>query len=149
MNSKITIVLVTAIVVGGLGFWGGMTYGQSQANAQSQSTRMNFSGSGRAGGRNGGGTGAVFGTIVAKDASSITVQLGGPNATSTNGASTGSKVVFYDASTQIAKTVAGSIVDLSVGENVTVGGTQNTDGSVSAATIQIRPAGNSRGSEGQ
>ncbi len=104
------------------------------------------------GGAMGGGTfrasgaGAVFGTIIAKDANSITVQLGGgPNASSTNAGASGSKIVLLNANTEVGKTVAGSSGDLVVGQTVVVNGTPNSDGSITAAMVQIRPEGTPRG----
>jgi hypothetical protein len=143
MNTKLIVGVVIGLIVGaGGGYW----YGGQQAQSAAAAARQNGGGFTRgAGGRS--GMGAVFGTIIAEDASSITVQLGGPNATSTNGSATGTKIVLYDTSTQISKMVAGSASDLSIGTGVVVQGTANSDGSLTAQSIQIRPAGS--GARGQ
>ena len=77
----------------------------------------------------------VGGEIIAKDASSITVKLRG---TQSDG-SAGSKIIFLSDSTQVTKSAQGSTTDLSIGTQVSVFGTTNTDGSVSAQSVQIRP----------
>ena len=133
--------VVIAVVFAGVGFFSGMKY-----QAGTVPTRGAFAGGGNfaggSGGRGGraGGAGAVFGTIMSKDANGITVQLGGPGATSTNGTATGSKIVLVNDSTQITKMAAGSLSDLTVGEAVTASGSTNADGSVTATVIQIRPS---------
>ena len=133
------MVAVLLVLVGGGSFWSGMTYAQSKAPARGGQNGT-FAGRGAGGNRLAGGGGA-FGTIVSKDANSITVQLmGGPNASSTGQTGTGSKIVLYNNSTQIGKTVTGSTGDLSVGESVVISGTANSDGSITAQSIQIRPA---------
>lgn len=140
MNSKLIVsVVVAAVVFGGGGYYFGMQAGASQTPARGAGT---FAGRTGATGRLGGtGGGAAFGTIVAKDATSITLQLmTGTTSTSLSG----SKIVLYDSSTQIGKTVAGSPTDLAVGTNVTVSGTANSDGSITAQSIQIRPVGTGR-----
>jgi len=143
-KKTIGLLLGALIIFGGAGFWGGMTYAQSKAT----SARAAFAGGAGFGGRVGGagragatGGGAAFGTILSKDATSITVQL----MTGTSTTSTGSKIVLYDTSTQIGKMVTGSGSDLTVGQNVTVAGTANSDGSITAQSIQIRPVGGPRG----
>jgi len=127
--------LVVAIVA----FAGGMYFGQTTAsssnaggNAASSSTRRGF------GGRGGNGGGFTAGQILSKDSQSITVQL--PNGNS--------QVVFYSSSTQVIKPSPASTNDLVVGTNVTVGGTQNADGSVTAQTIQIRNGNALNGRQG-
>jgi hypothetical protein len=61
------------------------------------------------------------------------------NATSITGAlKSGSEVVFYSTSTPIMDTTIGSPSDIIDGANITVIGTANPDGSVTANSIQIR-----------
>lgn len=137
MSNKWILVLVVTVVFGGAGFWGGMKYSQNKSPAsQFAGARGNFGGAAGRVGRNAGN--GAFGKIIAKDATSITVQLA---MSSTTNSVAGSRIVLYSSSSQIEKTVAGSASDLSVGENVSVSGTPNTDGSITAQMIQIRPAG--------
>jgi hypothetical protein len=135
------IFVVVALAVG---FGGGMFYAQSTTPARGSGS--GFSGTGGPGGSTAGrgrnmmAGGFTAGTISSMDANSITVTLqSGPN--SANGSSSGSRIVLYSGSTQIAKSVAGTPADLSVGQSVTVSGTPNTDGSITAQMIQLRPAG--------
>lgn len=141
MNKNTWIIaVVVAIVFGGGGFWGGMTYAQSQ--------RSSFGGAGGFAGRAGGaaavrtgagaGSGATFGTILSVSPTSITIQL--PTATTTSAAS-GTKIVLYDTSTQVQELQSVSVSNLAAGQTVTVMGTANSDGSITAQTIQVRPAG--------
>ncbi|MCX6718314.1 MAG: DUF5666 domain-containing protein [Candidatus Staskawiczbacteria bacterium] len=123
----IIAVIIILVIVGG-SFFGGMLYGKSQ-NSRS------FAGNGTFQTRiNRAGTGGNFisGSIISKDATSITLQL--PN-------NTGSKIIFYSDTTQIAKSATGTANDLATGTSVSVTGTTNSDGSVTAQSIQIRPAG--------
>lgn len=144
MNKTILIAVVVAVVFGGAGYWYGSSQAQNAATAATAARTAGFGGGAGGSGTRGGaslrGGNGAFGTIIAKDATSITVQLGGANATSTNGTATGSKIVLYDASTQIGKMVTGSASDLSIGQSVTASGTTNSDGSITATSIQIRPA---------
>lgn len=73
--------------------------------------------------------GFTAGTILSKDATSITVSLMGG----------GSKIIFLDANTKISKQAEGSVADLTAGAQVSVMGAANTDGSINAMTVQIRP----------
>ncbi len=133
MNNKIVIaVVVTAVIAGGIGYWGGSAYGKPAQMTPGQFNRMGglAGGAGRVRGGAGGAAGAGFvtGTILSKDAQSITVQM-----------QDGSKIVFVSGTTQVSKTAAGSLADLIVGERVVVTGTTNSDGSVTASSIQLRP----------
>jgi len=129
MNKVVLKAIIGALVVGGIGFWGGMSY---QAGKVPVRGTGNFTqgAAGVARGTRGAGNGGVTGSIIAKDATSITVSL----------RQGGSMIVFYDTSTEVGKTVTGSASDLVVGKNVMVAGKANTDGSISAQIIQIRPA---------
>jgi len=145
MNKKSLITLaIVAIVFGGGGFWGGMIYAQGQATAARAAFTGGAGGSfaGRTGAAGGAtraaGGGATFGTILSIDPTSITIQL--PTSTSTS-ATTGSKIVLYDSSTQIQELQNVPASSLSVGQSVTVTGTANSDGSMTASSIQVRPAG--------
>lgn len=142
MNKKSTLVIwgiVIAVVFFGAGW--GISKSMSLASSATSATVARGSFSGTFGGTAGArartsGGGLVAGKIVSVDPTSISVAL--PNSTSTT-ATTGSTVVLYSTGTSILKSVIGSSVDLQVGNSVTVSGTSNSDGSVSANSIQIRP----------
>lgn len=133
--NKITQIIIVAVVVGVVGFYGGMQYGKSSAaSATPGSGRGNFQGFGGQGGgmmrtrgMNGGFTG---GSILSKDDKSITLKL----------RDGGSKIIFFSAATKVMKSTAGATGDLAVGGDVTVMGTTNSDGSITADSIQIRPS---------
>ena len=78
-------------------------------------------------GRNGGGN--ANGEIISKDDTSITVK----------GRDGSSKIVLYTPSTQVMKSTSGSSTDIIVGSQVLVQGKTNSDGSVTAQNISIRP----------
>ncbi len=131
MNKKIYSV-IGVVIIAGLSFYGGIKYNQSTAPAPT--TRgAGFAGGqgGQRGARGGNGMGGfVSGTILSKDATGITVQLRGG----------GSQIVFMASSTEISKSAKGTADDLTAGELVTVMGVPNSDGTLNAQTIQIRPA---------
>ena len=155
-NKSVITTIVVAIIVGAVGFFGGMKYGENKALtpaylaglSQTQRAQIMASargtttggaaagGAGRRGGAGGGfgggagGAGFTTGQILKQDSQSITIQL--PNGQ-------GSKTVYYSTSTQIQKTVAGQVSDLTTGQQVIVTGTANNDGSLTATTIQVRP----------
>ena len=142
--------VIVGVIVLIVVFYGGVSYGKNQTPAGNQGIQT-FGQNGMTGGQRGvrgGGGGFVNGQIIAKDANSITIELralgqndkGGANTGGVNQPSTGgSKIVFYTNQTTISKTVSGSLADLTVGEQVNVTGTPNTDGSVNAQSVQIRP----------
>jgi len=139
-NHMIGVVVAVIIVAGGA-FYAGTAYGKGQApmrlSGQGGAGQFAAGGAagfaGRLGGRGAGaGGGFTAGTIVSASNGSISIKM-------QNGSST--EIVLLGPSTQILKSVAGSASDLSVGTNVVVTGTTNKDGSLTAQSIQIRPAG--------
>ena len=147
-NKKIISLVVLVVVIALISFYAGSKYASGKnnsvqfaqnINSMTRGANGNFTG-GQKGGMRGGGN--VFGTILSKDANSITVELRAPNmggGTDTQTAE-GSKIVFYTDKTTVAKTVDGTLSDLIVGKDVSVSGTANPDGSVSATSIQLRTA---------
>jgi len=91
-------------------------------------------GTGTNGQRNGGLRGfggGTIGQVLSKDANSITVKL--PDGST--------KIVFFSGTTTIDKTAQGTSGDLKTGETVAVNGSANSDGSITAQRITVRPAG--------
>jgi cytochrome c-type biogenesis protein CcmE len=77
------------------------------------------------------GGGGAMGTILSMDSTSLTLSI----------KDGGSKIVLLTDATPVMKTSPGSRSDLKTGESVMVTGTTNQDGSISAQSISIRPAG--------
>jgi hypothetical protein len=137
MKKILPIFIIALIIIGGGAFYGGMVYGKNQIKNTGPGNLQDFrnliNGQGQNFTGRGGAAGANFtsGQILNKDNTTITLSL--PN----NG---GSKIIFYSASTEINKMATGTPSDLIVGENVSVNGTANSDGSITAQTIQLSPA---------
>jgi len=149
----IGIIVAVAVVVGGGAFFGGKAVGGGGTPTAQQAIKalqnmtaeeraqvfQNGAGNGAFGGgtrgANGGTGGFTTGTIVSGDSSSITVKLSGG----------GTKLVLFSPSTVIAVSKTGSASDLTTGQEVSVTGAANTDGSVTATRIQVgaiaRPTG--------
>ena len=124
-------------------FYGGMKYGSSQQSAQSNSSQggqagqfrnSSGTGSGRSGGFLSNGSTPLSGKILSEGNGELTIQLLSGNSSGS------SRIVLFSSSTSVMKFVAGTPDDLTQGENITVIGTANSDGSVTAGSIQIRPA---------
>lgn len=136
MNKNSIIILIIAVLVVGAGsFYGGMVYGKSQVPASS-GRNFSFNGQGGGGGfrirgAGGGGNfgGGVAGQILSKTDTGFTVK--------TNGG--GSRIIFLTPSTTVSRMSAGTAADLNTGVDVVVVGDSNTDGSVNARSVQIRP----------
>jgi len=136
MKAKIILIIIgIAIVVGCGAFYGGMKYAQSktQGNFQQRIQQMGTAGIGLRGGNSGGsggGSGFTSGEIINKDEKSITVKL----------RDGGSKIIFYSDTTEVDKFATGTPSDLEIGKTVSVTGKTNDDGSITAQSIQLRPA---------
>ena len=133
MNNKKTAVIVVVLVIlaGAGGFFGGMKYQESKvptrfANFQGQGRGANFQGSLQGRGQ---GFQPVNGEIISVDDKSITVKMDDDS----------SKIVLLSDSTAINKAEEGSKDDLKEGTKVLVVGSSNSDGSVSATSIQLNP----------
>ena len=134
MENVIILGIVLILIVGAGSFFGGMKYGQSKGLPSRQDMAERFGGAngGQPGQRNANGKsgGFVTGEIISKDEKSITIKT--PN--------NGSKIVSLSSSTTITKSTDGTAGDLENGKTVMVSGTTNTDGTVTAQNVQIRPA---------
>ncbi|OGH91917.1 MAG: hypothetical protein A2534_00285 [Candidatus Magasanikbacteria bacterium RIFOXYD2_FULL_39_9] len=142
MKKILPVFVVLLVLVGGGSFYGGMKYSDSKRVSRF-SADMAGGGNFRAGnimgggaprstgmaGGNARGVGFATGEILSKDDSSLTIKL----------RDGGSQIIFFSTSTQIMKSSAGSMGDLIVGESITVNGSTNQDGSVTAQSIQLRP----------
>lgn len=136
MKNKNLIITILIVLVGaGAGFFGGMKYRDYQITKQ----RANFAGgnfqrtgagaqgtNARLGTVRGGG---VNGNILSADDKGITVKLTDES----------SKIVLFSATTQINQAAEATKADLKVGTTVAVFGQTNSDGSITAQSIQINP----------
>lgn len=138
---KILIIVIAVIVVGGGAFYGGMKYAQNKTSSGfGQGGFKNFSGlspeerqqqfkdtgAGFKGARMGGGL--INGEVIAQGDKNITVKL----------KDGGSKIVFYSDATEVDKLVSSNLGDVQVGAVVLVSGQTNSDGSITAQSIQLR-----------
>lgn len=130
MNQKIIIGVVAVIIAGGA-FYGGVTYAKSSTPMRGNFAQ--FTGrTGTAGATGARGMGGfVAGSIISTDASSVTIKMQDGS----------TKIVLVSTSTPVMKSASGSLTDLTSGTDVVVTGSTNSDGSVTAQSVQIRPAG--------
>lgn len=126
--------VIAIVALSGGYYWG---------NAGATAMRAGFAGVGSYGlstRRFGGGAtsgGFIAGQIAQLGGGSMTLQLANGN----------SRVVFYSSSTPVSEPTIVSPNTLKVGTNVMVGGTSNSDGSLTATTIRVRATGASGGSD--
>lgn len=124
--------VVAVVVALGVGFFGGIKYqqmlGANRGNRQAGALGFGARG-GQAMGANRGGFRPVLGDVIASDEKSITVKLQDGS----------SKIVIMNDKTQINKADTATKADVIVGTKVAVFGMDNTDGSVTAQTVQINP----------
>lgn len=95
----------------------GRQFGQQGGTGSSRSPRF--------------GGGMLGGEIISVEDGSVTLKA----------QDGGSRTVYIDSKTQVGKMTTGTAADLAAGVNVSVFGSANADGSITAQSIQIRPAG--------
>ena len=128
-KNNLTLVIVIAVVVGGLAFWGGVQYQKKQignfrsdqpANIRGQLKEMPER-SGTQLGR------AVNGEIISVEDETITIKTQEDD----------TRIVVFSDLTRINKTNEGSVADLQIGEQVMVVGAEDTSGVMTAQNISI------------
>ncbi len=87
-------------------------------------------GTGQAGNRTARMGGFINGTLLKKDATSLTIKMRDGS----------SKIVLVTSSTKALKMADTTLDEFTEGADVMVSGTANPDGSVTAQTVQVRPA---------
>ncbi|MEI6327028.1 MAG: hypothetical protein WCO78_02805 [Candidatus Roizmanbacteria bacterium] len=126
LYKQIIVTAVVAVVVGGISFYGGTRYQSSIRGSQVS----RFAGMG---GVTGGRTmqnRPVLGDVITLDSDSITVKL----------ADGSTKIVNIAQSTTYTITTVGKKDEVVVGTKVSVIGQTNSDGSVTAQSVQINPS---------
>ncbi|HTH93055.1 MAG TPA: hypothetical protein VL576_01055 [Candidatus Paceibacterota bacterium] len=139
MNKKVIIISGMILIIAA--FFAGKTIGSTHpATKTAQTAFMNGANGGFIGGRTGRTSfgGGTMGQVVSMDSNSITISIPGTQ----TGQTGGSKIILFSPSTSILKTSAGTASDISIGSTITATGTPNSDGSITASSIQIRPSGN-------
>jgi len=133
VKNKIILAVIFAIAFGGgTGFFAGMKFQENKQSTRSPQfgTEIRARNGGQfQGGQNRSGFRPVAGEIIGSDETSITVKL-------TDGSS---KIIFLSEKTEINKAGTAKRDELVSGERVAVFGTENSDGSVTALTIQLNP----------
>jgi Domain of unknown function (DUF5666) len=142
MNRAVQIIIgvIILVVASGASFYGGMVYGEGRAQA-ARTAAGRFAGGFNGGFNNGqGGQGAqggqgqrggVFGQITEIGDSYLVV-------TDNNGKQT--KIQVTD-TTLIEKNASVKLTDLATGDSVIVSGSQASDGTYTARSVQVSPAG--------
>ena len=131
-GKKISLIIIGILVLIGT-FYGGIIYGKKNQIPKRNQNMQTFGQNNIVGNmkntRNVDLEGFTNGKIISKDANNITVQL------MTNG----TKIIFLDTNTTVSKMATGAISDLIIGTQVSITGTTNVDGSITAKSVQIRP----------
>ncbi len=128
MNPKIIGAVIGIISIAGGAFYGGTVYAKAQ-NLQRGGMAGQFQRTGAGGARGPGGMAGGFtaGEILSKDATSLTIKMQDGS----------TKIVLFSGSTMITKSASGTPQDLTTGERVTVMGSANSDGSLTAQNILL------------
>lgn len=127
----VTTIVAILFAVGG--FFGGTKYQQSKASTFSGFGNRGAAGqlnrgSGMPNGR-GNGFNTIVGQVISTENNTATVKL----------ADGSTKIIILSGSTTISKSESGAKSDLVSGTQVAVFGLTNTDGSITAQTVQVNP----------
>ncbi len=140
MNKKQMWVTIAVVIIAAAGgYFVGAAHGASASMGTKGAYAAGNGGRTRGAAGMGANGGFTTGQILSMDDKSLTIQMRNGN----------SQVVFYSPSVTVAKTVSGSIKDIVVGAQVMIAGTANTDGSLTAQSVQIRPADMTNGGAGK
>lgn len=137
----VVIIILAVLIAGGGGFYGGLTYQKGKQPSRPSFTRNgNFPNGNINGQWRGGVAGSgARGEVTAVNGSTITVKQ-------TDGSS---KLVILGGSTTVTNTVPASLSDVTVGATIMAIGTTNSDGSVTASSIQLNPSTSGFGAPAQ
>lgn len=139
MKKNQYILILVALLISGASFFAGTRYQSNRKGnlaAFSASRDMDQGQRGqqvgqqanvRMGQANPQGGAIINGEIISKDGQSLTLKM----------SDGGAKIVIVADSTLYKKSIDAVVADLTMGENVTIIGTNNTDGSVTAKTVTI------------
>lgn len=147
-NNNIITTLIVAVVVGAASFYGGLQYERQQSSKDmgkqmmigeaghpvqiGAGQAMNGTRKGMMAGNNNFAQGQnrpVMGEIISQDDKSITVKMRDGS----------TKIVMISDKTEIHKEATGTKAELQKGQTVAAFGIKNSDGSVTANTIQLNP----------
>ncbi len=146
MNRAVQIILgiVVIVVVAGGSFYGGMVYGKSQVPTFPNAALRGQGGAGAfvPGGQGTGGQSGATGRQGAQGGFVIgqIEELGNGVLTITDANGKQTRVAVTD-TTLIEKNASVTLADLTKGETVMVSGTTGTDGTITARSVQVSPAG--------
>jgi hypothetical protein len=128
MKNNLVITIVIVIIVGAAAFFGGIQYQKSKTPsfAQGQGGFRQRMGQGQQGQT---AFRPVRGNVLSIDNNTMTVKLQDGS----------SKIVILSGGTAFMKEASATKDDLKVGDTVMATGTSNSDGSVTAQSIQINP----------
>jgi len=140
MNQKTILTILAIAIFSGISFFAGIKFQQRRGfsainrfsqNFDNRQLRGQGQGTGRNQNQNGDfrGNGMLVGEIISRADNSLTIKT--PN--------NGDKIVIIPQSASVTKSSSASAEELVVGKTVGVFGTSNSDGSLTAATIELDP----------
>ncbi len=138
MKKMLPQIIIGVLVVSAVAFYGGVKYSESKTvvtngggSGQGQQRGGGQFGGARMGGNRSGGNSGGFanGEVASIDDKSLTIKMRDGS----------SKIIILSTSIQVLKSATGTLSDVVTGTEVVVNGSPNSDGSITAQSIQIRP----------